>query len=663
MNKEIWGHIYRLIKPHRKKFALTVLITLMSALVNLIEPLVYREAINDIAGLFVEEAKQDARDTQVNNIDEEADPITGYVQKEITSVEKKFSPSIESGIKSTHVKHPHTSTHVAGRTPDEALQTLIWAVSILFFLSVIGYILWLIGDNMHVRLSCQIEKRFIKGAFAHVLHLPLSFFSKRSPAAISKQIDQSEQVTGIVGALAQQILPEAISLVGILAIMFWQNTTLTLIAIAVIPIYLFIAWRSSQKLETGLDSYYEHWEEVSGRISGALGGIKTVKLSGAEAREVKDYENISEKAYRNYIDRSILSNKFTFWQGILTEISKVLVLGYGGYLALFHKATPGDVVMFVAYLDRLYSPIDELSSLWISIQQNIASISRAFRLLDNNVEEKKGKEFKISDGLVEFKNVHFGYTSDREILKGLNMKFKPNKITAIVGGSGAGKTTTVDLLLKLFEPQIGEILIDGRNIKDIDPSSIRSQIGMVSTEGTLFAGTLLDNIRYKNHSATDEEVLQAAIDSGLKNTIGRLPEGLQTMVGQNGIGLSVGEKQRVNIARVLLSKSKILVMDEATANLDYNTESEVKNAIEALRHKSTIIIVAHRYSMVHDADLVIVLSEGTILESGSPDELIKQNGWFTNFANTTIKENREEDEETSEEQVVDDSLEDGSDET
>jgi ATP-binding cassette subfamily B protein len=649
MKKDVWAHIYRLVKPYRKKLLITVIITLLGTAASLVEPLVYREAINDVAGLFVEQAKEDVRNHKAGTPDEDIDPITGFVQKEISSAEQKIIAPEANPPKKHRVKHPHTSTHVAGRTPEEAIETLIWAVSILFCLGVIGYILWLIGDNMEVRLNCLIEQRFIKGAFSHVLKLPLGFFAKRSPAAISKQIDQSEEVTEIIGAVAQKILPEAIGLIGILAIMFWQNSTLTLIAVAIIPIYLIIAWRSSKKLETSLDNYYERWEDVSGRILGALGGIKTVKLSGAEEREVKNYEKISDEAYSNYVDRALLSNKFTFWQGMLTEISYALVLGYGGYLALEHKITPGDVVMFVSYLERLYSPIDELSSLWVTLQQNLASISRAFRLLDNNKEEMRGKELKFTKGSIEFKNVHFGYTPEREILKGLSLKFQPNKITAIVGGSGAGKTTTVDLLLKLYEPQSGKILIDGNLLADLDPSNVRSQIGMVATDGVIFSGSLADNIRYKKPTATDEEVLEAAKSAGLSNTIMRLPEGLQSKIGQNGMGLSIGEKQRVNIARVLLSQNKILVLDEATANLDYNTEMEVKKAIEKLRHNSTIIIIAHRYSMVHDADYIVVLDEGEVLEYGTPSELIKKEGWFADFANSVFEEEEGEEEIEEEE--------------
>ena len=182
-----------------------------------------------------------------------------------------------------NVKEAHRKGHVAERSPREALKTLLWAVALIFLVNVTGYILTLIGENMNVKLSCLVEQRFIQSTFVHVLRLPLSFFSKRSSAAISKQINQSEEVSAIVTGFSQEILPEIISLVGILVIMFWQNITLTLLATAVIPFYLLIAWRSANKLERGLSVYYERWEDVSARMQGALSGIKTVKLSGARA--------------------------------------------------------------------------------------------------------------------------------------------------------------------------------------------------------------------------------------------------------------------------------------------------------------------------------------------------------------------------------------------
>ena len=648
MKKDVLNHLYKLVAPHRGRVLIVAFITLLSTGAGLVEPLIYREAINDIAGLFVKHANDKAKVEAGEELETGDSPLEDFLRQKIQAAHASSHP-LPAPTRKTHEKKPHAPAHVAERTPGEAINTLLYAVLLMLGINVLSYILWLYAENKKAQLDCDIEQEFIQGAFAHVLRLPLSFFGKRAPAAIAKQIDQSEEVSAIIGAFSQQILPEVISLVGIMAIMFYQNTTLAFISVSLIPIYLIIAWRSSQKLETGLNTYYERWEDVSARINTALEGIKTVKLSGAETREVQEYRRISSGAYDNYVERTKLSNNFAFWEGVLSHVATAMVLGCGGYLALIHKLTPGDVVMFVAYLDRLYSPIDELCSLWVNTQQHIASISRAFRLLENKSGEKPGTPLLIEYGRVEFKDVSFAYVEDHQVLNSLSMAFEPGKITAIVGGSGAGKTTTVDLLLKLYEPQKGEILIDGQDVSKLDSSSVRGHIGMVAADGAIFRGTLAYNLRYKKPDASDAEVMKVVEQAGLKNLVERLPKGVHTQIGQNGMGLSVGERQRVQIARVLLSRPKILVLDEATANLDYNTEAEVKHAIHQLRSTCTIIIIAHRYSMVRDADHVYVLGDGGILEQGTPEALIAAGGWFAAFAHAVEEDSEEEEEEEEEE--------------
>lgn len=621
--KDVWKNIFRLIIPYRRKFLWVVFLGLLSTGASLVEPLIYREAINDVAGLFVRQARENAQKDLGLEPGEE-DSIRQMIEQETPGTRQ---PAV-------HGPEQHQKGQVAGRSPRQALQTLLWAVFWLFIINLIGTLLWRLGENTNTRLSCLIEQRFIQSTFAHVLNLPLYFFTRRSSAAIAKQIDQSEEVTGIVNGFSQQILPELISLTGILAIMFWENVALTSVALITIPFYILIAWRSARKLETGLSSYYSRWEDVSSRIQDGLTGIKTVKLSGAEQREISQLQTISGQAYQDYIQRTRLANKYVFWETMLSHISTALVFGYGGYLTLENRLTPGDVVMFVAYLDRLYGPIDSLASLWVELQQNVASIARAFRLLDNGVERRTGRDLVIGDAVVKFESVHFSYTSDREVLKGISFALAPGKVTALVGGSGAGKTTTVDLLLKLYEPSAGRICIDDQDIRDLDAASVREQIGMVSADGSVFRGTLAYNIRYKRPDATDEEVYQAALAAGLEGALRRLPEGLQTMVGEGGMGLSVGEKQRVQIARVLVAGPRILILDEATANLDYATEGKIIETIDVLRKSSTVLVIAHKYTMVRDADHVIVLSEGAVLEEGSPAELMEKDGWFAEFART-----------------------------
>ncbi len=655
----VWKSIYRLVIPHRKKFFWVVILSLLSTGASLVEPLIYREAINDVAGLFVKQAKEDTR-KEMGIVTEEDEIIPSPNQEALTSakdtVNKKKEAiankhAVQKKPRKKKIKEPHRQGHVASRSPEQALDTLLWAVVLLFGINLVATILWRIGENKNVKLSCLIEQRFIQSTFAHVLNLPLQFFGKRATAALSKQIDQSEEVSAIVNGFSQQILPELISLLGILAIMFFENVALTSVALIIIPFYLLIAWRSAKKLESGLSSYYERWEEVSSRMQDALSGIKTVKLSGAEDREVNELQQVADQAYKDYVDRSKLANKYVFWETVLTHLATALVLGYGGALTLQNKLTPGDVVMFVAYLDRLYSPIDSLASLWVSLQQNVSSIARAFKLLDSGVEEKTGNALIIQHGKIEFNHVHFGYTSEREVLKNVSFTFEPGKATALVGSSGAGKTTTADLLMKLYEPSAGQILIDGQNLAYLDASSVRNQIGIVATDGAVFRGTLADNIRYKRPGASDEAVQKAAAAAGLHATLERLPDGLQTIVGEAGIGLSVGERQRIQIARVLVAEPRILILDEATANLDYATEAEVKRTVAEIRKENTVIIIAHRYSMVRDADHVIVLAGGEVAEEGAPAELLAKGGWFADFANAA-EDNETEDEEKQGEEYL-----------
>ena len=288
--------------------------------------------------------------------------------------------------------------------------------------------------------------------------------------------------------------------------------------------------------------------------------------------------------------------------------------------------------MFVAYLDRLYDPIDFLTSLSMTLQKHAASLQRALRLLGIGGEDHTGTALQPGPGRIEFADVHFSYAPAREVLHGVSFTLEPGTVTALVGPSGSGKTTLIDLLLRLYDPTAGEICIDGQPLTSLDPAAVRQVISVVSADGAVFRGTLVDNIRYKRPTATDAEVRAAALAAGLGRTLDRLPGGLNTEIGEGGVGLSVGERQRLQIARVLVSDPRILILDEATANLDYATEAEVKHALNQMRHGRTTLIIAHRFSMVKDADHVVALDAGRVVDTGTPHELIARGGWFAHFA-------------------------------
>jgi ABC-type multidrug transport system fused ATPase/permease subunit len=585
-SRQVLRALFDLAKKYKRQFVIVAFFSFLYTGLDLLQPLVYKRAINAVAGLFV------------------TAPSNGAA----------------------------ALAKVPAQTPEQTLNTLLVSVVLLFFIAVTSYFCYQRATYYGARVASYMESSLIVDTFGHVLRLPLGFFNHQASAGLARRIDQSDQVAPVVHAVSQHIAPEAVRLVAICAIMLTQNWEMSLVAICLLPPYMWLARRAAIRLQSNLDPYYQLWEDISAQIADAIGAVRTVKLSGAEGREEAKLRKNSIDAYEVYLRRVQTSQRYYLSQTALSNLSKSLLLGYGGWLVLRHMLTPGDVVMFAAYLDRLYSPIDSLNGLAVSLQQNMTSLRRAIKLRNAGVLEPEGAPLPEGQGRVEFRDVRFGYLPEREVLHGINLVLEPGKTTALAGPSGAGKTTTADLLLKLFEPWSGEIFLDGQPLSRVGCSSVRASIGVVASDGAVFRGTLAENIRYKRPHASLEEVHDAAIAAGLGRALDRLPQGLNTEVGEDGVGLSLGERQRLQIARILVDKPRLLVLDEATANLDYSTELDVRFALEELSPKPTMLVIAHRYTMMKNADYVYVLKDGSVAEQGTPAELLKTTGWFADLA-------------------------------
>jgi ATP-binding cassette, subfamily B, bacterial len=639
-----WRVVATLARPYRRQFLAVAAFALLATATDLLAPLIYREAVNDIAGLFVGAPATprigalfdltEAGDGEA--LPQPGDAGTATAREAGSDAATRGVPKgTTKGVTKAPAKgtrEPHAHGRVAPRTAAQAFRTLMWAVGLLLAINVFSHYCALVADQRTVRLASRIESDFIYRTFAHVLRMPLRFFAARASGTLAKQIDQSDEIAPIVTAFAKDIAPALISMAGVIVIMLVQSWKLTLVALVTLPPYAWIVVRSSERLETGLERYYQMWDRVSSRIQDALGAIKTVKLSGAERREAERFRRQSQQAYDTHVERNRLANRYVFLQNALSYLSQALVLGYGGWLVFEHRLTPGDVVMFVVYLDRLYSPIESLTGMFVTVQEHFASLERATRLLAIPGEEAGGEPPRPGPGRVEFRHVSFSYVPERPVLKDVSLVLEAGRMTALVGPSGAGKTTAADLMLRLFEVDSGEVVLDGQALRDLDAAAVRTEIGVVAADGAIFRGSIADNIRYKRPEASEAEVRAAAVAAGLADALERLPQGLATEIGEGGIGLSVGERQRLQIARALVGRPRVLILDEATANLDYATETGIRRALLERAERPTTLVITHRYSMAEICERVIVLEAGRVIAQGTPAELVASCAWFAQFA-------------------------------
>ncbi len=511
----------------------------------------------------------------------------------------------------------------------DALKWLVLAILVVHLLSAVFQGLrtfqlsWL-GQKIIYDLRSQV--------YSHLQSLGLSYYDRRMTGAIMNRITgDTASIQGFIVNGVQEVIVQIFSLIIITAILFTMDWQLALVVLLPTPFIFFGTKYFRKRIHKIYHRIWRRRSNISAVLGGAIPGIKVVKAFTQEQHETDKFQ----EALGDYFTEEIRASKYRsiFFPiiTIATSMGAVLIWGYGGYrVVVAGNITLGTLTAFIGYMWRFYQPIQSLSHLSEQFESAATAAERVYEVLDHEPEFKEIEGTAPSDfqvkGEIEFKNVSFHYHSEDEVLKEINLHIKAGEMIGLVGASGSGKSTMVNLIPRFYEVSEGEIQIDGQSIQEMDLGSLRSQIGVVLQEPFLFYGTIAENIAYGRPSANLEEIVWAAKASNAHKFIMHFPDGYDTLIGERGVGLSGGEKQRISIARAILKNPRILILDEATSSVDTETEKLIQEAIDRLIKNRTTIAIAHRLSTLKNAHRILVLDEGTIVEEGTHDTLMAKEG-------------------------------------
>jgi len=498
------------------------------------------------------------------------------------------------------------------------------------------FLLQLVFSTAHNYLFDLTEKRaitdFRKKLFEHLQSLSLSFFVKRRTGEIvSRMTNDITTIESIVTDLPATLLQQSIRLFGgiiIITYMNWKLTCLVLVLAPVLVLFARIFGRKLKKLSTEIQDKLAISTTI---LEENISCIQVVKSFVRSKLENERFSKAIESSFQSAKKRVIISSFFGPSIGFIAFTTSLILLWYGGREVILGEISPGELIAFILYATIIAGPMGSFARLYARMQEGAGASQRVFEILamESEVRDLTGaKPLPQIKGKVELDEVHFHYREDQKVIKGINFTVEPGQTVALVGPSGAGKSTLVQLLHRFYDPIKGEIRIDGIPINTVQQSSYWQQIGIVPQETILFGGTILQNIEYAKHGVTREEVIKAAKAANAHNFIMETPEKYDTIVGEKGIRLSAGQRQRIAIARAILKNPRILILDEATSALDNESELLIQEALERLMQGRTSFIIAHRLSTIHNAERIIVLDKGKLIESGNHLQLMEKEGLY-----------------------------------
>jgi ABC-type multidrug transport system fused ATPase/permease subunit len=468
--------------------------------------------------------------------------------------------------------------------------------------------------------------------YGHIQSFSMNFFhDKQTGDLMSRVVNDTAQFELLYAHIIPETVTNVITLLGVTIILFTINPSLAIMTFIPIPFILVAGRILAKKVRPMFKKVQLTLGELNSRLQDNFSGVQEIQAFCTQENENNRVFG-KARAYTVFMLKALkIAAVFHPTVEFLTALGTVIVVGYGGFLAYTAGMPVYDIVAFLLYLTLLYSPITALGTLLENAQSALAGAERVFDVMDQDsaiVDKPDALELQKAQGHIVFENVNFSYLDGVPVLDNVNLEVKPSQMVALVGPTGVGKTTMINLVARFYDPVDGRITIDGYDLKDITQNSLRGQISMVLQDTFLFNGTISENIAYARSGATEEDVIEAARIAGIYDDIIEMPQGFESEIGERGMRLSGGQKQRIAIARAVLRDSPILILDEATASVDMQTEAQIQRAIHNLSGNRTVIAIAHRLSTIRNADLILVLEEGKIVQRGTHDSLVAVPGVY-----------------------------------